>query len=86
MNEREEMIVLAVLKSLKTLEGYSVPEAVLHAEVNLRVIPNARLSEFDQALKLAETKRWILSVRSKLGAVKWSLTDEGMAAYLELCK
>ena len=77
---------MAVLSTLKALDGYLVPEPVLHAEVNLRVVPNARLSEFAQALRAAESRLWIGAVRPKLGPTKWGLTDEGTAAYLELCK
>ncbi len=86
MNDRDDRIVMAILAALKTLDGYLVPEPVLHAEVNLRVVPNALLSEFGEALRTAESRRWIGAVRPKLGPTKWGLRDEGAAAYLELCK
>ena len=63
MNDREDRIVMAILAALKTLDGYLVPEPVLHAEVNLRVVPNALLSEFGEALRIAESRRWIGAVR-----------------------
>ena len=83
---RQHKIVKAILEALYNQDGNTVPELVLHAEVNLRVTPNTLLSEFESGLREGESLGWILGVRTKLLGVKWSLTDNGKAAFLGLSK
>lgn len=79
MNNRDESIIRAVLQVLDLLDG-DASETIVHAEVNLRVKPNALLMELDRGLGHCEARRWIVGVRPELGATKWSLTDKGRAA------
>jgi len=82
--DREQLIITTLLRCLDRLEGGPALETILHAAVNLNLKPAALLSEFESALRACESRRWIAGLRTKLGNVKWSLTDAGKAVLLEL--
>jgi len=85
MTKREYKIVKALLRVLHNLDGVQIAEAVLHAEVNLHVTPTASLAEFDGAVAVADSNRWITVVQAKFGAGrKFTLSDAGEAALLEM--
>jgi len=80
---REQLIVRALLETLANHEGEAVLDTILHAEINLRVSPNALLTEFDASVKFAEGQGWIVGVRTVFKKIKWRVTDTGRAAQLE---
>jgi len=82
--DREQLIITTLLRCLDRLEGGPALETILHAAVNLNLKPPALLSEFEWALRVCESRRWIQGLRTRLGNVKWSLTDAGKAALYEL--
>jgi hypothetical protein len=55
-------------------------EAVIHAQVNNRVLPEAIVSEFNEALMLCDQMRWITGVRNPLRGTRWAITDKGRTA------
>lgn len=83
---RKEKIYKAVLDVLNDHEENAVLDTIVHAEINLRVTPNALLSEFDEAIQAGTSARHIVSVRAKFSAknIKLSITDEGRAARLQM--
>ncbi len=83
MNKRDQKILRALLEALDEMDGLAV-ETIVHAEVNLRVKPNALLMEFERALNFAQGRRWVLGVRPEVGDAKWKITDEGRAALAEM--
>jgi hypothetical protein len=83
MKQRDQKIVRAVLESLDLIDG-QLTETILHAEVNLRVTPNALLSEFENALKYCDFKKWVIGVRPEFGPAKWLISDLGRAKKAEL--
>lgn len=86
MNDREQQILKLILEALDRLDGGQMTEPMLHAEINLRIRPNATVAEFEKALKNADMNKWITGVRARLSTttVKWSLRDEGRAALAEM--
>ncbi len=84
MTEREALIVKFILRNLRNLDGGQAGEILLHASVNLNIRPNALLSEFKTALEACEQNHWVIGIRPRIGPVKWSLTDLGQAALLEM--
>ena len=84
MTEREFKIARAILTALHNLDGGQTSEPLLHAEVNLRVTPCATKAEFDDALRLCDSRGWCVGVQSKFSGRKWNLSDAGEAARLEM--
>lgn len=86
MSTRQRQIVKAILEVLNLMDGAQMNETILHAEVNLRVAPNATLVEFNDGLKVcAEQHAWATGIAPKFGGPRlWSLTDAGQAARLEM--
>lgn len=75
---RTQEIARAILEQLSRWDE-PVDEAVLHAAVMRRVMPEPKVSEFRDALQLCEEEGWITAVRNKLRGVRWSITDKGRA-------
>jgi len=71
----------AASQILKDLAGWDDPaaEAVIYAQVNAALGGVLRLSEFDDAMKLCESQRWITAVNDPLSGTLWSLTNKGRA-------
>lgn len=65
-------------------DGHLVSDSLLHGAVILRTVPPATLDEIYSALRLCESERWVTSVRGKLGALRWAITDAGIAARREM--
>jgi len=67
---------------LSLLSDWDEPadEAVIHAQVNNRVMPEAMVSEFLAALTFCEQARLITGVRNELRGPRWAITDKGRAA------
>jgi hypothetical protein len=83
MNERTELIIRKALEVLHNMPDGQCLEGVLKSSIDLLVKPNALWSEFNDAMHFAEQNHWVLGIRPKLGAVKWSITDPGRAEYLK---
>ena len=77
MNRRQELSA----RILDVLDGWDSPadEAVIHAQVNARVNPDALHSEFADALQFCEFYQFITGVRNPLHGTRWSITDKGRA-------
>lgn len=85
MTKRQRQIVTNILEVLNMMDGAQVNETILHAEVNLRITPNASLAEFSDALQICDTSGWVTGVLPKFGGSKlWNLSDAGQGARLEL--
>lgn len=85
MRAKTREVLTAILQVLDRMDGQQSTEIILHAGVKLLTNPPATLQEFDDAMKLAEGKRLIRSVRSEFSEqLKWSITDLGRAALAEL--
>ncbi len=80
---RLEHIILQMLSVLHHMPDGQCGEGVLKSSVDLLVKPNLLHTEFKAALSHAEQNKWILGIRPKLGAIKWSITDVGRAEYLQ---
>lgn len=86
MMDREQKIIKAILEVLDTQDA-QIGEVLLHAEVNLRIKPNAMLGEFEKCLRLCADpeNRWIIGIHPRLGgATKWNISDAGRAALIEM--
>ncbi len=86
MTERQQIIVQALLHTLKQINGGQIVDPVLHASVNLKCSPpRPSLAEFEEALELCDANGWIISIPSSVtGNFKRSLSDKGRAALKEL--
>jgi hypothetical protein len=85
MTKRQQEIIKALLQVLSDMDGHQLAETVLHAEVTLRLAKSAGLAEFNDALQIADTNGWVVSVHSRFGKGRLlSLSDAGEAARLEM--
>jgi hypothetical protein len=68
-------------KILDVLSGWEAPadEAVIHAQVNSRINPEALLSEFSDAISFCETNRFVTGIRNPILGTRWAITDKGRA-------
>lgn len=66
---------------LNILDGWDSPAdaAVIHAQVNARVKPEALLSEFKDAITFCEFYQFITGVLNPVHGTRWSITDKGRA-------
>lgn len=79
-DQRKARVRLEILKAINRASGYLLPENVLHADVNLHVVPAVLLSEFRGELADLEQMGLIVIVPGGLGgARKIKLTDAGRA-------
>lgn len=86
MKERTATIAKAILEALDRMDRVQSSEPILFASVKLMVQPEPVLSEFSEALKQCDARKWIIGVRSTLveTQVKWSISDQGRAALQEI--
>ena len=76
---RTQEIAGHILNILNGWDGELADEAVIHAQVNNRVIPAALLSEFHDAIEICQQAGWITGVMSPLRGTRWAITDKGRA-------
>jgi hypothetical protein len=89
MNERELSILKALLTFLDGLQGGQVVEPIMHASVQTSLRNQGEmapsLAEFNRAVLDCDRRGWIIGVPSRVTKqMKWSLSDEGRAALVEL--
>lgn len=85
MSARQRQIVKAVLEVLNLMDGALLNEVILHAEVNLRVTPNATLAEFGDAMRTCDLHGWLTGVSPKHGGARlWTISDAGQVARMEM--
>jgi hypothetical protein len=89
MNEREAAIVKAILTFLNRLDGGQAVETIIHAsaqtEFRNRGEAAPSFKEMSEALKTCDQRGWVTGVAAKITKqMKWSLSDEGRAALLEI--
>lgn len=67
------------LEILNTLAGWDEPaaEAVLYSQVNASLGGRVMVAEFDDALTLCQTQRWIAGINDPLLGRVYSLTNKG---------
>jgi hypothetical protein len=79
-DKRRFTIKSEILKALNRASGYSMPENVLHRDLNLSLQPPAMIGEFRGELEELQSLGMISMVAGSLGAPrKIRLTDEGRA-------
>ena len=66
---------------LDTLAGWDDPaaEAVIYAQVNDSLGGRVLVTEFDDAMTLCQTQRWLAGVNDPLMGRMWSITNKGRA-------
>lgn len=71
----------AAREILNVLAGWDAPaaEAVIYAQVNDSLGGRVLVSEFDDAMTLCQTQRWIAGVDDPLAGRMWSITNKGRA-------
>jgi len=85
MTTRKLRLVRIILDVLENLDGGQLSEVVLNAEANLHITPTATLAEFEDALSHCDQCGWVIGITSRVnGGRKWSLSDAGTAARLEI--
>lgn len=89
MNEREATIAKAILGFLDRLDGGQAIETIIHASVQTDLRnhgePAPSLREMQAALLICDQRGWITGVAARVTKqMKWSLSDEGKAALLEM--
>lgn len=86
MTHREREICRAILDYLHTLEGGQATDTLIHQKAFADFDPAPSVQELDAALAEVNARRWTLGVPAKFDPrrMKWSLTDAGEAARLEL--
>jgi hypothetical protein len=82
MTKSETKLLKAILYVLHEVDGGQLHELPLHAEVNL--LRECTRTEFEAALKIGDTNRWILGIHSKFKGRLWCISDAGEAALLEM--
>jgi hypothetical protein len=84
MNAQERQIIQAALTVLHEREG-SVTDTQLHAEVKMRVSPPPLLGPYETAMRLADAMKLVIGVPAKFGGgTRWTITDQGEAALIEM--
>lgn len=89
MSERTLQIVKAILSFLDKLDGAQAVETIMHAsaQTTLRNAgePAPSLAEFNEALLVCDQHGWIIGIAAKVTKrMKWSLSDTGKAALVEM--
>lgn len=66
---------------LEVLNGWDEPaaEAVIYAQVNAALGGRVLVSEFDDAITLCQTQRWITGLKDPTSGTMWSITNKGRA-------
>jgi hypothetical protein len=77
-------LIGAALEALHEAET-QLGDVPLHAELKLRVNPPPLLSEFETAMAMADAMKLVIGVKAKFGPGKrWTITDQGEAARIEM--
>jgi hypothetical protein len=89
MSDRDQQIIKAILSFLDKLDGGQAVEVMIHAsaQTDLRNRGEAApsLREFEASLLICDQRGWATGLRSRVTRqMKWSLSDEGKAALLEM--
>ena len=89
MNERELVIIKAILTFLDRLNGGQAVEALIHASAQTALRNQGEtapsLTELQECLVICDQQGWVMGVASRdTKRMKWSLVDEGRAALLRL--
>ena len=84
MTERGQLVLRRTLEFLRDIDGRQAVEPVIHAQLNLTVLPKPTLYEVEEALRFADSKRWIIGVPGPVGDPRWSLSTLGQAALNQL--
>jgi hypothetical protein len=80
---RTKIIVKALLEILKRPGTQQCDESVLHAALG-QIVPGLLISELTDALRFCEENRWITGIKGPFGNNKWSISDLGKAALVEM--
>lgn len=86
MNPREIQILGGLLRALAGLDGHAETDVVIHATLNIALprAEQATLKEFDDALRFADSRRWVRAARDAVGRNRWVITPEGRLAAEDL--
>jgi len=87
LTQREMILSKAALDYLHSLDAGQAIELEIHAAIlrDPAVHPKPSASEVEAALKIWSERKWTIGVPSKFaGKMKWSISDAGEAARLEL--
>jgi hypothetical protein len=76
---RTQQISREIVERLSEWDGPAA-EAVVFAATALRFPGGLLVSEFDEAMKFLEEKRYVTGVRDDFNGRMWSLTNKGRAA------
>ena len=77
--ERKQQVGREILARLSEWDA-PAPEAVVYASTAIRFPGGLLVSEFDEAVKWLEEKKYVTGIRDDLRGVMWSLTNKGRAA------
>ena len=87
LTQRELILSKAGLDYLHGLDGGQAIELEIHAAIlrDPTVHPKPSASEVEAVLRIWSNRKWVIGVPSKYAnKMKWSLSDGGQAARLEL--
>jgi len=73
----EKRITRAVLKVLQASEGYMLPESLLLAEADLRLVPPAAAEDIQENLQFCQQQGWARNEVDAYRVKKWWITDAG---------
>lgn len=83
MTDRRKLLVArALLTVLNDVGDRLLREEHLFAHADAAV-DELLLSEFNEVLKFAELRGWVLAVAQDFGKPKWKITDQGRARLAE---
>lgn len=84
MNSRDAKIIKAALDFLHEREA-QLTDMTIHDEVRARVSPPPAFEEYEAAMQIASTSRWVITVPARFGSgFRRSISQEGEAARLEM--
>ncbi|HXI73466.1 MAG TPA: hypothetical protein VNN22_24245 [Verrucomicrobiae bacterium] len=87
LTQREISLCKAALDYLHSLDGGQAIELEIHAAIlrDPAVHPKPSATEVETVIKICDVKKWTIGVPSKFaGKMKWSISDAGEAARLEM--
>ncbi len=77
-------MIREALDVLHDVGGLPHVEWLLYAAVARRVVPRPSVSDFEEALAVAEKEKWVIGITGKLDEKKWAITDAGESARREM--
>lgn len=86
MTEREQQLARALLRALKGTGGGQLNDSLLHTSISIACLPpKPSLAEYNSIRDHCDAQGWIIGVASQTtGAMRWSISDKGLAALIEL--